>query len=172
MAHREVSGLQWAVPCARPGCIPRSRPRGAKAAGLRYERELAKALPQAKHGQWWEFRDARGRGFCQTDLLLPLGTGTLVLEAKYTWTPEGHSQLERLYLPVVRKAGHSWAVGVVVCRALLPSTPREAICGSLGEAYSRAALGLPAVLHWFSGSLKPQAEELMRCHLAPARVAA
>lgn len=147
---RKVQGLRWATLCDRPTCIPVSRPRGAKAAGLRYERMLAKAMPEALRGQWFEFEDQNGRGFCQTDLLLPITFGRVaVLECKYTWTWEGLTELEQLYLPVVREALKKDVIGLMVCKKLTPNSGQ--VSGSLGEALQAAAGGKPAVWHWISG---------------------
>lgn len=153
--YRVIEGLLSARASDRPQGMPKSRARGAKAAGLRYERELARALPQAKHGQWWQFVDRNGPGYCQTDLLLKTELGLFVLEVKYTWTLAGHGQLSKLYRPVVEKA-LGQPVGLVqVCKKLLPETPRQTIRLSLKEALALAASGAPAVLSWIGGSLGP-----------------
>jgi hypothetical protein len=78
-----VEGLIWGVPLgARPDCIPVSRPRGAKALGVKYEKALAGALPGWKHGQWFQFKDINGYGYCQVDLMIELEACVIVLEAK------------------------------------------------------------------------------------------
>lgn len=143
---RVINGLVWAKPCARPRAIPASRPRGAKAAGLRYERALAAALPKAKHGQWFEFEDRNGPGWCQTDLLLELPSGVLVLESKYTWVPEGHQQVEDLYLPVVAKALAKPTFGGVVAKVL---TPGPYLVARDLQTFTQACVARQrAVLHW------------------------
>ena len=131
---REASGSPW----------PATRARGAKLAGLRYEKAVGKALPAGfLHGRWFEFQDAEGRGFAQTDYIEPsLG---LCLEVKYTWTPAAHLQLDCLYLPILREVyGGSWR-GVVVCKNLLPGM-RVAVFATLREALSWRG-GTP-VVHW------------------------
>ena len=151
---RIVQGLKWArVLDAWPQCIPASRARGAKAQGVRYERALARALPAAKHGQWFEFEDSNGRGFCQVDLMLQLANGVLVLEAKYTWTPEGHCQVEQLYGPVVGKAWGLPVRGLVVCKRLVPGMPGSVVVtGDLEGALVQLASGARVVLHWLGGT--------------------
>jgi len=145
--HRVVSGLISARACERPSSIPVGRPRGAKALGVRYEKALARSLPGATHGQWWEFWDANGRGFCQTDLILEVGKVLVVLEVKYTWTPVGHSQLELLYLPVLRKATGREVIGLVVCKKLVPEVVDQAtVCGTLAEAIE-VSRSMRSVLH-------------------------
>lgn len=117
--RREIKGLRWARECGRPSCIPIGRPRGAKAQGLRYERGLALTLaPAFRHGQWFEYEDGIGRGYCQVDFLRVDADRVIALEAKYTWTIEGHWQLERLYIPIVERVYARPAVGVVVCKNL------------------------------------------------------
>lgn len=146
---RKVIGLRWATVCERPSNLPVSRPRGAKAAGLRYERLLAKALPEAIRGQWFEFEDRNGRGYCQTDLLLPVNFGKVaVLECKYTYTWEGLQELANLYLPVVKMALRREAVGVMVCKRLIPTAGQ--VQGSLPAALAVAS-GQPSCWHWISG---------------------
>ncbi len=152
---RTVLGLISAQPCLRPACIPRSRPRGKKAAGLRYERELARGLAGAKHGQWFEYLDAHGPGYCQPDILLETGLGIAVLESKYTWTPVGHRQIAQLYKPVVEAVYRKRVFGIVVCKVLTGATPPDWVCRDLATAIGRACDGSPTVLHWIGAGLGP-----------------
>ncbi len=149
---REISELLWAKPMERPAGIPIGRPRGAKAAGLRYERALVRALPPPKvHGQWFEFEDRRGRGVCQPDILVSRERGGMiaVLEAKYSWTAEGHQQLEKLYLPVVQMALGRSAVGILVTRRLVSEMLKGiVICSTLEQAVWFAREGRRVVWHW------------------------
>lgn len=150
-AHRVVQGLLWAE-AVREGPWGRSpRARGAKAAGLRFEREVAAALPRAIHGQWFRFEDANGVGYAQPDLLLGLGSRVVaILECKYSWVPEGHSQMELLYVPIVQKALRPDVLLLVqVCRNLRPGANGAArVCGTLGEALQAALAGDRCVWHW------------------------
>src|SRR5436190_8478559 len=99
---RVVAGkVDWARPCLRPACIPKSRLKGAKADGLRYEKLVAKAIPEAKHGPWYEFCDVNGPGYCQPDLVVISPRMVLVLECKLSNYFEGLQQIERLYKPVL-----------------------------------------------------------------------
>jgi hypothetical protein len=149
---RVVSGLKWARPIARPRVIPFTRPRGKKAAGLRYERALAQQFDRCVPGQWWEFQDENGHGYCQTDLVTSVTPGgtLVVLEAKYTWTLEGHHQLEMLYLPVVAWATKRRVLGVLVCKVLVPKMADfvTEVWGDLSGAIARADQGHRSVLHW------------------------
>lgn len=145
---RRVEGLEWARPTGWPRGLPLQRRRGAKAAGLRYERGVAAQLPACRHGQWFEFSDRNGPGICQTDLLLGREGHCLVLEVKYTWTVEGHKQLEQLYLPVVGLAIQRPVIGLVVCRRLVEGMRGVKVARSLSEGFELALEGHRAVWHW------------------------
>lgn len=96
-----------------------NRPRGAKAAGLRYERALAKAIPLALHGQWFQYRTPDGPAWCQTDLLLLGKKRAVVIEVKLSDYLGARVQLQNLYLPVLRAAyPHLEPFGVIVLRSL------------------------------------------------------
>ena len=146
---RRIVNLTFAAPCDRPASIPLARPRGAKAAGLRYEQALASTMPIAKHGVWFTFRDKNGLGWCQTDLLLPYGGTCFVLECKYSWTFAGHEQIEQLYVPVVSKALGRRVRGLVVCRRLATWMPADVIvCSDVYSALRAAEDGRRTVWHW------------------------
>lgn len=138
MGSRIISELKWARKLdSRPVCIPIGRPRGAKLAGVRYENELASHLATFLHGVWWEFEDANGRGFCQTDLIRHTPRDTVLLECKYTWTSTAERQLLDLYVPVVSLAlriPQSQIVPIVVCKKLVPQTMLRIIHSSLESA--------------------------------------
>lgn len=105
-----------------PECIPRSRARGVKALGHRYEVAVGKQLGgEAKRGVWWSYRDANGPGLCQTDFIIIGEIWVVILECKHTWTQEGMEQLRDLYIPVVEWALDRKVVGVQVCKHLVPS---------------------------------------------------
>lgn len=153
MSPRTIQGLKWARQlAARPTCIPKVRARGAKAEGLRYERLVAKRLPFALHGQWFEYEDLKGHGYCQPDLLMEIQGHQCILEVKYTWTAEGHYQLERLYRPVVEMALASPTVGVVVCKRLEEQMPGTSVTGDLWHALQLARQGGRPVFHWLGRS--------------------
>lgn len=144
-------GLVEAHRCGWPPRIGHPRPRrgSAKAAGLAYERSLAGALPGAVHGQWFQYRDAAGLGWCQVDVLVEGQREVLVMEVKYSWVLEAHEKLERLYLPVVRMALEKPAVGLVVARRLDSEMKSAHVShsGDLGSALALARQGR-ACLHW------------------------
>lgn len=152
MVTRAIDGLKYAVTCGVPGHVGVSRPRGAKAHGVRYERQVAKAIPDARHGQWFQFIDQNGHGTCQTDLLIEFPELVVVLEAKYTWTPEGHFQVDRLYKPVVERAFGKPCHGLVICRALRDEREMGSVLvvHRLMEAISWCQRKR-TVLHWLGG---------------------
>lgn len=147
---RKIEGLKFANLRSKPSIIGVQRARGAKAHGVRFERALAKAIPLARHGQWFEFIDANGYGFCQTDLLLEFQSCAFVLEAKYTWTIQGHFQLDKLYLPVVAMALGKPTFGAVVCKALRTDVEmfNVLIVNRLMEALTWCQRGKPVIWHW------------------------
>lgn len=167
---RIIEGLISAAPCERPRTIPESKPRGkSKREGLKYERQLALGLPSglAKHGQWFAFVDRNGSGYCQTDLVLEAPAWVAVLEAKLTWTAQGHFQIEKLYKPVLQFALRKRVLGVVVAKSLTTEVDLSWVCRDLESALHRAALGLPTVLHWLGTSLGPLQLGSSPSHLAP-----
>src|SRR5215831_6183084 len=138
----------------RPDCIPMSKPKGAKAAGLRFERALHKALPGSLHGQWFEFEDQDGFGYCQTDLIFPLGGIYVVIEAKYTLVPGAHSKLSSLYIPVVSQAFGCEACGVVIVKNLDPRYRRGRIYTDIqAAALSSLESGYPTLIQWSGQAL-------------------
>lgn len=162
---RFIRGIISASPCARPANISKSRPRGRKAAGLKYERDLACGLRLSIvgkiplwHGQWFSFVDQAGLGVCQTDIILRTDLGTAILESKYTWTPAGHLQLDKLYIPVVEKSFPGVpAFGIVVCKVLTSDVDPSWICRDLQSAIRRSSAGFKTVLHWVGAGLSPLA---------------
>lgn len=157
-SSRIIQGLRWVkrLP-SRPDCIPASRPRGAKAAGLRFERELAKALPTSIHAAWFEFEDRNGPGYCQTDIIHILHPNfAAVIEVKYTLVPGAHSKLLNLYIPIVSLAFDTEAVGVVAVKNLDPRYRRGRIYTDLpSAAQAAAANSYPALLQWSGQALLP-----------------
>lgn len=149
---RVVQALRWARGPSetRPSCIPVGRPRGVKAKGVQYERQLARALPMASHGLWWEYEDLFGHGWCQTDLVGQQADGSLVVfEAKLTWVPEAHQQLELLYRPVVELATHRPVLCVAVAKGLVRGMPAAVkVTSDLRTALELASKRVPVVLHW------------------------
>lgn len=153
---RRIEGIRRAKALPeKPACIPASRPRGAKAAGLRFERALAKSLKGSMHGQWLEFEDRNGFGYCQVDVLFSmLPRFMVVIECKYTLVPGAHSKLVSLYLPVVEEAFGCPVAGVVVVKNLDPRYRRGRIYTNIEEAAIAAFESkYPTLIQWSGQSL-------------------
>lgn len=150
MSFRNIVGLHYAAMCLRPASIPKSRPKGAKAAGLRYERELAAAIPRAEHGQWFEFSDLNGPGHCQMDLLIVGNRRVVIIECKLTDVQTGRAQIEDLYFPIASKV---WPdkkpLGIVAARHLSKENQLELVETTLKGAIQRAEVqNVIPTLHW------------------------
>lgn len=143
--------VEWAQACSRPSCIPQSRPRGVKAQGLRYERLLAKAWPEAIHGQWWAYGACGARKFCQTDLLLAGSKGAWIVEVKLSWTPEARRSLDEVYIPVVACALQRPAWGLMATQHLRKGMS-GVVLGDLDEALEAAKRGWNVIWHWLPGT--------------------
>lgn len=166
MSFRVIRGLLSAeLLSEKPKCIPNGRPRGAKAAGIRYQRAFERAIGRsALAGPWFEFRDSGGAGFCQPDFVINLPSVAIVLECKYTWTPEAFAQIELLYMPILKMALGKPTFGLQVCKRLLPAASRDSkVVGTLGSGLVLANSGTRVALHWLENtpiSLVPSAEQL------------
>lgn len=148
--HRVICGLREARKCQRPNCLPRMRrPKGVKGLGLSYEQSLARALgPSAIPGQWFEFTDANGHGYCQTDILLPIGDYIVIIECKLSDKAAGYTQLSQLYFPVVALATGKQPLGIVATKYLNSNSDTSLVRGTLKDAVALAASGQTATLHW------------------------
>lgn len=141
---RRVVGLKWAKRIAECPWPPRRRsPGGSKAAGLRFERVVAKALGTGMHNPWFEFEDANGIGHCAPDFILSVEGRLVVMECKLTATWDAWDQLQHLYLPVVGLAAGATPIPVEIARAV---GPKRVVVDSLAEALRRAEE--QPVLHW------------------------
>lgn len=149
---RRVIGLLRAAPCESPWAAkPKRLPKGARGAGVSYERRVAKALEGAlahtpRYGQWFAYWDATGSHYCQTDVLAQVGAELVVVECKLRNVDEARAQLGGLYLPVVGAALGRPARGVVVVKTL----PGGVVPGEVFPTIRRALesrVELP-VVHW------------------------
>jgi hypothetical protein len=151
---RQVNGLRWARACERPEAIPIGRSRGAKALGVRYERALELVWPGVC-GQWFEFEDRNGPGWCQVDFIAKVGEALVVVEAKHSWLASAHVELDTLYLPVVERALGKRPIGLVVAKRLAMEMGRVRVSATLEEAVGLALLGHRVVWHWIGGAVAP-----------------
>lgn len=141
---REIEGLRSVKLSASPW--PKSRPRGVKAKGLRYERALAKVIPSAKHGLWFNFVDRNGPGFCSPDFIIEGHSFVAVLECKLTDTDEARKQIRALYTPILEKFYSKPVLGVVVAKYLTPNSRN--IVHDLASALKLTKNSAIATLHW------------------------
>jgi hypothetical protein len=150
MSHRIVRGLSFAEPCSRPSSIPEAKAkRGAKAAGLRFERALAKAIPQSTHGQWFKYLDANGSGHCQVDILLIGKTNIGLIECKLSNVEEGRAQIDELYRPILSWHFRRPVRGIVACQHLSPALAGDPhVYSDLKSALRAARDDLIPVFHW------------------------
>lgn len=115
---RKIVMLQE-VEIAKTNPYPKPRRlKGAKAAGIAFERKFHRALPSLlkdsafeKHdiraGEWLEYTDRYGKGYAQPDFyLLPpkdSGLAGIIIETKLSLNTRGFFQLEQLYYPLLCK---------------------------------------------------------------------
>lgn len=150
MGYRKVVGLKWAQEAREGRGWPASRLRkGAKARGIRFERDLGTMLgPSWQHGKWFEFDDMNGMGMCQPDWIKVLPGAVLVLECKYTWVPSGRLQIAELYKPVLEHVYKRPVVGAVVSKVLVAGMD-QAVASSLEDA-----LRCGGVWHWLGTGMR------------------
>lgn len=151
MAHHIIRGLALASEHPGPACYTakRRRPRGAKGVGVKYEKDLARKLgPSARHGQWFEFYDASGRGYAQTDFLLFASDGVFCLEAKLGNIELGMRQFALLYRPLLEHIYGLPAYGIVCARHIGEAPDPKLVVTSLHDATRLARMGHIPVLHW------------------------
>ena len=152
MASRTIVDLRWARELdERPKCIPKGRPRGVKKLGVRYERAFGEAVvrrfPEAKLAQWFEFEDANGHGYCQTDVLVEFGNVVVVVECKLTHVLQGYVQLRKLYTPIVERVYGKPVKGIITVRYLTRKSDVSEIVDSFGAAILRSNGKIPT-FHW------------------------
>lgn len=147
MPCRTVEGLRSAVAMPKgPFSAPKGK-RGTKGLGLRYEKALAKALPKGfTHGQWFQFVDSHGRGWCQPDFFSLSANTTVLLECKLTNVLEAREQITHLYTPVLEKAFGLPVTGIVVVRHLSAEPELFRVVTTLREAFA-SSFRIPT-LHW------------------------
>ncbi len=130
--RRAVHDLKWASTLdTKPPFIKEDKAKGKRRAGLVYERKVANYLEalypeRVRHGQWFTFEDKRGKGWCQTDILvMPEDTEPLVIvEVKLTYKPGAKHKLKSFYQPVVRNV---WPV---------PRIIRVQVCKNLTKTFA------------------------------------
>lgn len=116
MAKRRtvLQGLKWAKWADAPSFSDKPAPKGAMAAGIRYEKRIARKLLdiygddcKVTHGPWIQFEDKTGVHFAQPDVLIEpadVSLPLIVVEIKLSHRPFAERKLRRLYGPLVRRA--------------------------------------------------------------------
>lgn len=135
----KTRGLKWArLLEGKPPFITEHAPPSDQyqAEGLHFESLVVQYLEgrfeNTKHGPWFQFRDAKGMGWCQPDILVITDSYILVIECKRTYTEEGITKLLHLYRPVIRKALKNEDIRLLlICHNLLPSA--QNVVSSLKE---------------------------------------
>lgn len=148
MGCRRVVGLEWAREEKKGPFSPNpSAARGARRAGLRFEKLVGKEIG-GKTGQWFRYFDVGGEGWCQTDCLVLGEREVMVVECKLSDTEEAVRQVEGLYFPVVEMVYGKRALGMVVVRNLVAETEVGRVVLSFKEGVERAKRGGIPVLQW------------------------
>lgn len=118
--------ISFAAPCLKPPFIPSpKRLKGAKGLGVAFERRLAKEIPRATHGQWFNYLKDDEPHWCQTDILLEGAKTVCVIEVKLTNFQEARLQLQDLYCPVLRAAYPAKEVFSLVALRHVGNVPSE-----------------------------------------------
>lgn len=144
---RRVKGLVRAAKC-EPLFVKQYVRKGLPAKGISYERQLASFLPHATHGQWFEYHDFNGRGYCQTDMYFRSHGSLFILEAKLSDVEHARDQLDYLYLPVVGEALRARPLGIIVTRYVTKVPSHMKVCFTLEEAMSLASRKHFPIWHW------------------------
>jgi len=130
MSKRNViRKLKWVKALdARPDFIPMTKSRGVKRAGQLYENRIANYMKavygedRVLHGQWYQFEDGRGNGWCQTDIIIKPDVDSkvlVILECKLKAVAKAESQLKNLYLPIIQRLYPDYDIRLIqVCKNL------------------------------------------------------
>jgi hypothetical protein len=130
MSKRNViRKLKWVKALdARPDFIPIVKSRGVKRAGQLYENRIANYMKavygedRVLHGQWYQFEDGRGNGWCQTDIIIKPDADSkvlVILECKLKAVAKAESQLKNLYLPIIQRLYPDYDIRLIqVCKNL------------------------------------------------------
>lgn len=151
MSHRKIEQLFSAFETLAPKAFApgKRRPRGAKGAGIKFEKEVAKAFgARARHGQWFSFFDKNGSGMCQTDLLIVQPTKVFCFEVKLGNITAGRAQFSELYRPVLERVYKRPVYGIVIARYVSDDPEPRKITNNMLSAIVAAQIGEVPTLHW------------------------
>jgi hypothetical protein len=105
---KPAGSVTGAWPIEAPAFAARGRSRGAKLAGLRYQKKVNARLKaefnsHALIGPWFAFATPEGQRFCQLDACVKYDDNDfIIIETKIRHTSLSYYQLKELYLPVIR----------------------------------------------------------------------
>lgn len=91
-----------------------------KKVGKEVEKKCVEMCEEILIGPWIEFKDKNGLGIAQPDIVLVGKKRVIVLECKLTFTDSAWAQMNKLYIPLLRKMYPSVKnfAGVQVCKRL------------------------------------------------------
>lgn len=111
----------------------RSKRTPAQRAGLAYQKRIEKFCTSrdgqwvVRCGVWYCYCDVNGRRrYCQPDILLldHQNRCAVVVEVKLRWTSDAWWQLQRLYIPVLRRALQEWTlIPLCITKSFDPAIP-------------------------------------------------
>lgn len=129
---RVVRGLKWAKECNVGPGFPEVRLTGSKAAGVAYEKRVAKDIKrrfgkdwEIKISQWIRYEDSAGLGWARPDLYMIRDDLLVIVESKLTQTISAEKQLLKLYLPLLLRIYSRKIVCVQSCRSLRNEPEQE-----------------------------------------------
>lgn len=122
------------------------KPRGVKAKGLRYERQVQERLSEAagevwaaRSGPWFRFFDGQKDRFAQADWLAVNERAKLccIAEIKLSRVPRAWWQLNRLYKPLVQELYPGWQIALLEVAdkvVVFPEMERVGVVGDFRDA--------------------------------------
>jgi hypothetical protein len=150
-SHALYRAVRWTEAAGVP-TAPR-RPRGAKLAGLQYERRVLDVLTAIYGGAFREqaniaYWDRRGPRRAVLDGVLRLGDEVLIIEVKLAHTARIWEQLVERYVPLVKALEPGATVrGVEICRSYDPHVKLLGPHKKITSLHQAASGGLE-VLQW------------------------
>lgn len=156
MKRRTLKGLKSSVLLeSAPHFIRKVKHRGARLAGIVYEKKVAQRLqdmygPRVLHNPWFKYIDKRGEGWCCADILiLPEKDEPLIIgECKLTSTKKAFKQLKNFYVPVSRLVWPQYEIRAIQIAKNLSLGWDGPLVGSLYDEYEEQFPGDFATWNW------------------------
>ena len=103
----------------------------------------------AFHGQWYEFEDAGGRGYCQPDIVIPQDQFVVIVECKLSAQESAWLQARGLYKPVLEHVYRKPVHCIVATKFLRRERAGDIVEESLRDAVTSAmVLNIQPLWHW------------------------